>query len=306
MKHLKDTLINNRNKDVKVSSKKEKIDDNNSLLSSFSSSFSSSISFTCDTVKEIFNKEKYKSFGKRFSIKEKKPKKKLSLTPEDFFKDIFLKNSMVNDYCQAKENKQSRMFKNMKLLGIFRRNKLPDNQQIKEISKEEKRLNFIEDSKIIGDKLIGKNQSKRNVDKEFEKYCGNITLRKSNEIGEFDDVSIKEVLSPQETPRSRRRKNEFYYKNDSVQLKDVPFIQSCRYDMRSSINNQLLYTKAKYKRPSRSMSTGNWKSLSTIHEDYEQVLMRHPTSDEEDDSDSDYFDDYIELGGSQIHYFDML
>uniref|UniRef100_A0A0K0DZE6 Uncharacterized protein n=2 Tax=Strongyloides stercoralis TaxID=6248 RepID=A0A0K0DZE6_STRER len=294
MKHLKDTPINNTNENVKVFSKKEKIDDNNSLLSSFSSSFSSSISFTRNTVKEIFKKEKYTSISKHFSIKRNKRKKKPSLTPEDFFKDDILEGNMLDSYF-SKKKKQSKMFNSIKLSNIFKNCKLSNCQKNKIITKEEKHLKFMEDSKVIGKKMLDR---KNNINK---------INKKSYDIEKFDEVSIEKSTSPPETPRSRYKVEKFVYKNNSVKFEDAPFLKSCGYDMQASIRRKSLYIKSKNTRFGRSMSTKNYVPMSTIYEDYEQVIMRDPiSSSDEDDSDSDYYDDYVELGGSQIHYFDML
>uniref|UniRef100_A0A0N5BLG7 Uncharacterized protein n=1 Tax=Strongyloides papillosus TaxID=174720 RepID=A0A0N5BLG7_STREA len=267
--------------------------DNISLFSSFSSSFSSSLSSTCNTVKEIFKKEKSNFGGKESSTKRSGKSVTSHSSSKNNYMDIPSEHFKLCDKKNGIE-KQSGLFKNLKIGKIFKRNKSLNQQMYKNTSKKVECSKFIKDSKSVERKLSCKKSS---INK-FQKLYNSLILNNSKGVEEFNNLA--KMISPPDTPRSRYTFNNYVYKNNPIDVEYGSFVQSCNFDMKPSIRRRSLYIKNKNARFGRSMPLKH-PSLSTIHEDYEQVLMHCPISDEEDDSD--YYDDYVDLGGSEIHYF---
>uniref|UniRef100_A0A0K0FAE2 Uncharacterized protein n=1 Tax=Strongyloides venezuelensis TaxID=75913 RepID=A0A0K0FAE2_STRVS len=293
MRSLEKTTINREIVHGKISHKNRRMSDNISLFSSFSSSFSSSLSSTCNTVKEIFKKEKSNFGSKKSSTKRNRKNVTLHSFSKNSYTDIPSEHFKLCDETNGVE-KQSGLFKNLKIGEIFKRNKSLNQKMFKSTSKKVEYSKFIRDSK----KGEGKLSCKKNSINKFQKLYNSLILNNSKGVEEFNNLA--KIISPPDTPRSRYAFDKYVYRNNSINNEYESFVQSCNFEMKPSIRRRSLYTKNKNARFGRSMPLKH-PSLSTIHEDYEQVLMHCPVSDEEDDSD--YYDDYVDLGGSEIHYF---
>uniref|UniRef100_A0A0N4ZW17 Protein SPT2 homolog n=1 Tax=Parastrongyloides trichosuri TaxID=131310 RepID=A0A0N4ZW17_PARTI len=222
---------------------------------------------------------------------------KHNLTPEDFFKDL-AKERCALDGSQMDKRK-------IRFSNIFKRKKSSKNNVPKKMTREEEYQSFVEDSKFIQERMLSKKGPKQIITKKLKHLYNSLKHHESdNDTKEYDDDILEKVLSPPNSP-IRKRRNEFVDFNKLLcdDDDDEMFSQSLRSTKTPYMRRKSSYRKKKRSQFGRSMPTRDLR-LTTIHEDLEQSTIFNDLMDE--DYEFDNISDYIDLGGPEIHYFDML